>query len=152
MRTSPLIASIFAALLIGPTLLPAQDARALKFTAQSPAQALTWQRTARQTLYRLMMGGSEPERCPLQPEVIRRIDVPDEGYVLEEMTLQTLPDRRAHAWVARPPQPVGKSARFSPLMATAAAASRSCAVPDFIGTAASSPAGLRRHCAGRGPA
>lgn len=108
MRTCHLIASTLSTVLFSSILLAAEHERVLKFTAQSPEQALTWQRTARQTLYRLMMGGSEPARCPLQPEVIRRIEVPDEGYFLEEIRLQTLPDRQAHAWVARPLHPVGK--------------------------------------------
>jgi dienelactone hydrolase len=54
-----------------------------------------------------MMGGAEPARCPLDPKVVRRVEMP-EGYVLEEITLQTLPDRRAHVWVGRPSKPSGK--------------------------------------------
>ncbi|HPC60489.1 MAG TPA: acetylxylan esterase [Verrucomicrobiota bacterium] len=77
----------------------------LRFEARNPEAARAWQRTARAKLFELMMGGAEPERCPLQPRTIQRIEVPEEGIVLEELTLQTLPDRRAHVWLARPAQP-----------------------------------------------
>jgi hypothetical protein len=40
--------------------------------------------------------------------VVRRVEVPADACVLEELTLQTLPDRRVHAWLARPAQPKGK--------------------------------------------
>lgn len=81
---------------------------ALHFEARTPEAARTWQRAARAKLFELMMGGAEPERCPLQPRTVQRIEVPEEGIVLEEITLQTLPDRRAHAWLSRPAQPRGK--------------------------------------------
>ncbi len=86
----------------------AETAPAMRFHASSPMEAQAWQRTAREKLFALMMGGSEPARGPLAPQVIRRIEVPAGGYVLEELTLQTLPDRRAHVWLARPSQPKGK--------------------------------------------
>ena len=54
------------------------------------------------------MGGRQPNRVPLDAKILRRIEMPADGYVLEELTLQTLPDRRAHMWLARPPQPKGK--------------------------------------------
>ncbi len=54
------------------------------------------------------MGGSRPERVPLDARVLRRVESPTNNYVLEELTLQSLPDRRAHAWLARPAQPKGK--------------------------------------------
>lgn len=44
-----------------------------------------------------MMGGQKPQLVPLDPKVLRSIDVPEGGYVLEELTLQSLPDRRVHA-------------------------------------------------------
>ncbi len=49
-----------------------------------------------------MMGGKRPDPVPLKPEVLRRIEVPQSGYVLEEVTIQSLADRRVHAWVAMP--------------------------------------------------
>jgi dienelactone hydrolase len=40
--------------------------------------------------------------------VLRREDVSAGGYVIEELTLQSLPDRRAHVWMAVPKQRRGK--------------------------------------------
>jgi len=86
----------------------AEPPRALRFQASSPAEARVWQHTAREKLFALMMGGRQPERGPLEAKTLRRVEVPAGGYVLEELTLQTLPDRRAHVWLARPTQPKGK--------------------------------------------
>lgn len=85
----------------------ADPASALPFHANSPVEAQAWQRAAREKLFAPMMGGQEPARGPLDLKVRRRIDVPAAGYRLEELTLQTLPDRRAHLWLARPLQPKG---------------------------------------------
>lgn len=82
--------------------------RSMAFRARTPAEARDWQRQARAKLFELMMGGREPARCPLDPKVLRRVEPPGAGYVLEEVTLQTLPDRRAHVWVGRPKNPSGK--------------------------------------------
>jgi dienelactone hydrolase len=81
-------------------------ARAMRFQATTPAEAQAWQRAAREKLFALMMGGREPARCALEPKVLQRLELP--GYALEELTLQTLPDRRAHVWLARPERPAGK--------------------------------------------
>lgn len=81
-----------------------------RFQARSAAQAQRWQTTARETLARLLFGGSVPARVPLDPQVLRRIPVPAGGHVLEELSLASLPDRRVHAWLARPDpthEPVG---------------------------------------------
>ncbi len=86
----------------------ADSARTLRFQADKPAEARVWQKVVRQKLFNLMMGGAEPSRCPLAPELIRRVEVPGATYALEELTLQTLPDRRAHVWSARPRNPKGK--------------------------------------------
>ena len=86
----------------------AASTRAQRFEAQSPAEARAWQHAARTKLFNLMMGGQEPARGPLAPTILCRIELAGEGAVLEELTLQTLPDRRAHLWVARPLQPKGK--------------------------------------------
>jgi dienelactone hydrolase len=86
----------------------ADRTRALKFDAASPREARRWQHDAREKLFALMMGGREPKRGPLKPQVLQRLEMPAGGYVLEELTLQTLPDRRVHAWLARPAQPRGK--------------------------------------------
>ncbi len=82
--------------------------RVMRFSAKSPAEAKTWQQAARQKLFALMMGGGKPPAVPLDAKVVRRIEKLEGGYVLEEMTLQSLPDRRAHVWLARPLQPKGK--------------------------------------------
>ena len=90
------------------TAAMAEPLRTMRFQAKSPAEARLWQRAAREKLMGLMMGGKAPQRVELDVKVVRRIDVPAGGYVLEELTIQTLPDRRAHAWLARPLRPKGK--------------------------------------------
>jgi uncharacterized protein (DUF3820 family) len=55
-----------------------------------------------------MMAGRQPERVGLDAKILRRIENSAGNYVLEELTLQTLPGRRAHVWLARPAQPKGK--------------------------------------------
>lgn len=76
--------------------------RQMRFAARTPSEARRWQARARQTLFQLLMGGELPPRVPLQPQTLRRIEVPAGGYTLLELSLQTLPDRRAHAWLALP--------------------------------------------------
>lgn len=78
----------------------AEAERSLRFHATTPAEARAWQQTARARLFALMMGGAEPARGPLDPQLIRRLDPPGQSYVVEEMSLRTLPDRRVHVWVA----------------------------------------------------
>jgi hypothetical protein len=86
----------------------ADTARAMRFQAQSPADARAWQEAARAKLFALLMGGRQPARTPLDVKVLRRVEMPADRCLLEELTLQTLPDRRAHVWLARPTQPKGK--------------------------------------------
>jgi predicted dienelactone hydrolase len=86
----------------------AATTRALRFQADNPGEARAWQAAARAKLMTLMMGGAAPARVPLDPRVVRRIDIAAGGYGLDEITLQALPDRRAHAWVARPREPRGR--------------------------------------------
>jgi hypothetical protein len=86
----------------------AEPVRAMRFHADSPEAAKAWQQAAREKLFALMMGGQQPTRGPLNVEVVRRIEEPAEGCVLEEITLQSLPERRAHAWLARPLRRTGK--------------------------------------------
>jgi len=85
-------------------LLPgvAEAGRALRFAADSPGQARCWQAQARDRLFALMMAGAQPNRSPLNPQILQRLQVPDAGYVLEEVSLQTLPDRRVRVWLAVP--------------------------------------------------
>jgi hypothetical protein len=108
MRASFRLAVLVVLILVTGMLLTTAAERAMRFAAQTPEQAVSWQREARLRLYRLMMGGGEPARCPLAPELVKRYEVPGEPYVLEELRLQTLPDRRGHVWVARPLNPAGK--------------------------------------------
>lgn len=86
----------------------AEPSPALRFDADSPRAAQRWQQRAREKLYALLMGGQAPKRSPLKPQILQRSEVPAGGYVLEELTLQTGPSRRVHAWLARPAQPRGR--------------------------------------------
>jgi hypothetical protein len=81
--------------------------REFRFQARTPEAARSWQQRARAKLFSLMMGG-EPVRVALEPKLLRRIEVPEDAVVLEEVTIQSLPDRRAHLWLARPAAPKGK--------------------------------------------
>ncbi len=82
--------------------------RAFAFSAQAPEAAKAWQHQAREKLFALMMGGQVPDRVALSPQILNRFELPEEDTLLEELTLQALPDHRAHAWVARPLHPHGK--------------------------------------------
>jgi len=81
---------------------PAVPAPRFQFQAQNVPEALRWQQEARGRLIALMMGGSRPQSVPLEPAILREIAVTDGGYRLEEITLQTLSDRRVRAWIASP--------------------------------------------------
>ncbi len=112
-----------------------EQTRALKFRARTPEESASWQAAARQKLFVLMMGGKEPDRLPLEAKVLRRLEVPAEGYALEEISVQTLPDRRAHAWLARPIHPRPRQGQSCACMVTVAAAKRLSAERACIGTA-----------------
>ena len=88
--------------------LPANAQRAMRFHAATPREAVRWQNEAREKLFELMMGGVKPQRVPLDAKILQRIEVPAGGYTLEEVSLQSLPDRRVHAWLAVPRNPPGK--------------------------------------------
>ena len=107
MKLLPLLAII--SLVLASASRAAEPQRAMSFQAQTPAEARAWQEAARTKLFTLLMDGQQPARVPLAAKVVRRIEVPEDGCVLEEITLQTLPDRRAHVWLARPTQPKGKT-------------------------------------------
>src|SRR5688572_27732772 len=83
--------------------------RALRFTATTKREAVRWQEQSREKLFALMMGGAKPEKISLDPIILQRTSGPDESYTLEELSLQTLPDRRVHAWLALPKQRKGKT-------------------------------------------
>lgn len=74
--------------------------RKMQFKADTPEQAVTWQKQAREKLFELMMGGSKPEKAPLNPKLIKREEVPNENYYLEELTIDSLSDRKVHVWLA----------------------------------------------------
>lgn len=87
---------------------PPAAVRAMRFRAKSPEEAKAWQEAARLKLFASMMGGQRPQPLPLDAKTVRRIEKTGDGYILEELTLQSLPDRRAHVWLARPVRPKGK--------------------------------------------
>ncbi len=80
----------------------AETNRAMGFSATTEQAATCWQVEAREQLFALMMGGAKPKSVPLDAKILQRIEMPAGGYVLEELSLQTLPDRRVHAWMTVP--------------------------------------------------
>lgn len=103
------VACLCLGMLMG--LRPAAEAasvRSMAFQAASPAEAARWQRACRQKLSELLMGGAQPQPVALRPQVLQRLEVPAGGYVIEELTFQSLPDRRLHAWLAAPKDPRGQ--------------------------------------------
>jgi len=76
------------------------DIRKMQFKAKTPDEAKVWQKQAREKLFELMMGGSKPKNVPLNPKIIKREEVPGENYFLEEITLDSLSDRKVHVWLA----------------------------------------------------
>jgi hypothetical protein len=90
-------------LLLAATVAGAQpDTRAMRFQATAPDPARRWQEQARGKLFLLMMGGRRPKRVPPDPQTLQREEPDGASYALEELTLQTLPDRRVHCWLAMP--------------------------------------------------
>lgn len=86
----------------GDVMMSQAPSRALAYQPSSATATRRWQVQCRKKLFELMMGGRQPARIPLAPQVIRKVEVPGAPYVLEEVTIQSLPDRRAHLWVAAP--------------------------------------------------
>lgn len=80
----------------------------MRFNATTMRDAVRWQDETREKLFALMMGGAKPKSVPLDAKILQRIEMPAGGYVLEELSLQTLPDRRVHAWMAVPKERKGK--------------------------------------------
>lgn len=101
----------FSAILLTICLVSAIEAapsRSLQFKALTPDEARRWQEQSRARLFELLMGGNKPAAVALEPKILQRIEMPAGGYVLEELTLQTLADRRAHVWLATPKLAKGK--------------------------------------------
>lgn len=92
----------FALLLVTCGLTGAAGERRLRFAATTAGDAQAWQASTRATLFRLMMGGRRPVAVPLDPILLRRDEASDDGIALEEFSIQTLPDRRVHGWLALP--------------------------------------------------
>lgn len=86
----------------------------MRFTATTAPEAAEWQKAARQRLFHLMMGGSVPSRVPLDVRVLQSVEDRRGGYTLDEITYQSLPGRRAHAWVTIP---LDRTTRARPLLA-----------------------------------
>jgi hypothetical protein len=80
-----------------------QMRRALRFQATTPDEAQRWQHRAREKLFALMMGGKKPERVPFDAKILKRGEPEGANYTLEELTLQTLPDRRVERNPSRLP-------------------------------------------------
>lgn len=74
--------------------------RRMRFNAKTPEEAIAWQEDARAKLFELMMGGAKPDKVPLNPKLIKQEKVQDEDYFLEELSIDSLPDRKVHVWVA----------------------------------------------------
>lgn len=91
----------------GTTVAKAEPIRSRRFQAHNADDARRWQQESRSKLFALMMGGQKPDVVPLDPRVQPAGAGPG-GSILEEVTLQTLPDRRVRAWVVRPAKPQGK--------------------------------------------
>ena len=109
LRFSLLLASLACLASISLSSAPAVDPlRAMRFQAQTPAEAKAWQEAARAKLFALLMGGGQPERIPLDAQVLHTFQVPASRSVFQELSIQTLPNRRVHAWLARPFTPKGK--------------------------------------------
>jgi hypothetical protein len=86
----------------------AEATRQLRFAAADAPATRAWQQTSRLKLFELMMGGQRPASLPLDPEVRSRDTNAADGLILEELSLASLPDRRVHAWLARPTHPNGR--------------------------------------------
>ncbi|MBI4663886.1 MAG: acetylxylan esterase [Verrucomicrobia bacterium] len=83
--------------------------RSLRFQASNESDAVRWQQKSRTQLFTLMMGGEKPKPVPLDAKILTRHEAIAEPYSLEEVSLQTLPDRRVHAWLALPKQQTAKT-------------------------------------------
>jgi dienelactone hydrolase len=82
-----------------------QPIRARQFEPSDPSATWQWQRESRDLLFRLMMGGRKPEAIPLAPQLLHSEQPPGTAYRLEEISFQSTPAHRAHAWLAVPTRP-----------------------------------------------
>lgn len=86
--------------------LPAQT---LRFECDNKSEAEKWQANAREHLQKLMMGGGAPKRVPLDPRILSE-ETRADRCTLQELSIQTLADRRVHAWLLLPGEREGKTA------------------------------------------
>ena len=107
MKSSSLTILVCSLAMLSPALA-GNALRTNQFTATTASDAALWQKQARQKLFEVMMGGAKPARLPLDVKILQRIESPTNRYVMEQLSLQSLPDRRVHAWLAVPKQPTGK--------------------------------------------
>lgn len=112
--------AIVAGIVLGVSASCASGQEALRvrrFGANTADEAVRWQQESRRQLVELMMGGGRPEPVALDPKVIGRSEVTAGGYALEEVTFQSLPDRRVHAWLAVPNQVFAPATRVGAVLA-----------------------------------
>lgn len=72
----------------------------MSFVATTTDEARVWQEKAREKLFELMMGGYKPEPVEPNPILLRREDLSSENYFIEEIIIDSLPDRKVHVWLA----------------------------------------------------
>ena len=77
-----------------------ENIRNMQFKANTPEEVKIWQKQAREKLFELMMDSSKPEKVPLNPKLIKREEVQGENYYLEELTIDSLRDRKVRVWLA----------------------------------------------------
>ena len=137
---NPRLAIALLVLLAGIASEGAETNRHSRFRANTPDEAVAWQRSAREKLFALMMGGQEPARCALDAKVLRRVEVPGErlcvGGTHAADAAGPPGSRLAGAAHAAEGQGGGGAGAST---ATAAAARRSCAGAASTGMAARWP-------------
>lgn len=76
--------------------------RIMKFKAKTPEEAKKWQEQARMKLFEIMMGGKKPDKTKMNPVLIKREFIAESNCFIEELSLNSLPDRKVHAWLSIP--------------------------------------------------
>lgn len=80
----------------------ARQDRPLAFRAATPAGWQTWHDALRAKVLDLSGLVPPPEPCDLAPEVLERVELPDEGVVRERIVYQSEPDVWVAAYLLRP--------------------------------------------------
>ena len=81
----------------------ALPAAPLRFRATDEASWHDWQERLRAKIVEL--AGPRPDPCPLAPEVIESVQLPDDGLIREKVVYQSEPDTWVPAWLFRPSSP-----------------------------------------------